>query len=173
LLILFRDQLKELFGGKLQKEYDGPTAEIVQEIFRSITNVKVVTPGSFRSQNGYYGIKCSIKASEGHLYPLSDSLLFLPKPPLHMPFTDVSLVLFSRVGRSDTSRTFDMKVSFRKGGDVQIAGVDKEEHARLEQYLREKGVRVKSETDSGEVALTAVAAEPQALKDDEDESGMT
>ena len=38
-----------------------------------------------------------------------------------------------------------MKVTSRKGGDTSFVGLDKEEYTRLELYLREKGIRVKSE----------------------------
>lgn len=165
-----------MFDGKLQKSYDGPTADIVSSIFHIMTGVELTRPpAAFKSHYGHAGIKCSIKASEGHLYPLSDGLLFLPKPALHMLFSDISQAVFSRVGPSGTSRTFDLKIALRSGGDTGFSGLDKEEYARLEQYLREKGVRVKSEGEAEGGASFKPKEEEQVFQatgeDSDEESG--
>jgi structure-specific recognition protein 1 len=96
-----------------------------------------------------------MKANEGHLYPLDDSLLFLPKPTLHMPFSDISVITFSRVGGggAGASRTFDMVVTMKKGTEHPFNNIAKEEHTFLETYFKESKVRVKNEINVEEASV--------------------
>lgn len=46
-LILYREELKEKYEGKLEKELSGPTYEVLGKIMKNIINRKVTGPGAF------------------------------------------------------------------------------------------------------------------------------
>lgn len=141
------ETLKERYEGKLQKSYDAPTYEIVSTVFRSLTGRKVTVPSNFRryvndeqvlssllftklfhfSHHGSHGIKSSMKANEGYLYPLEKCFLFIPKPPTFIPHSEIGVVTFSRVSATTggSSRTFDMKFSMKTGHDYQFSSINR------------------------------------------------
>jgi len=49
------------------------------------------------SSTKHSGVKCSVKASEGFLFFLTKSLIFVPKPVIYMKLDDVRAVEFHRV----------------------------------------------------------------------------
>lgn len=44
---LFREELKEKYEGKLQKELSGPTFEVMGTVMKHIINRKLTGPGNF------------------------------------------------------------------------------------------------------------------------------
>ncbi|KAG0173932.1 FACT complex subunit [Apophysomyces sp. BC1034] len=141
--------LDEKYENKLQKHYDAPTYEVVSTIFRGLTGRKVTVPGkdTYRSHHGAHALKCSLKANEGYLYPLDKSFLFIPKPPTFIPLNEIGVVTFSRLGTSSggSSRTFDMKFRMKSGNTVQFSSINREEYANLEDFLKQKKIKIKSE----------------------------
>ncbi|SAM07010.1 hypothetical protein [Absidia glauca] len=140
-------KLDEKYENKLQKHYEAPTYEVVSTIFRALTGRKVTVPGTYRSHHGAHALKCSMKANEGYLYPLEKSFLFIPKPTTFIPFNEIGVVNFTRVGTQSggSSRTFDMKFHMKSGSDVQFSSINREEYSSLEDFLRQKNIKVKSE----------------------------
>ena len=170
---LSEQDLKSKFKGLLKPSYDAPSFEVVSAVFSTMTDVPLTTPQTFKSHYGAAGLKCSMKVNEGFLFMLEDAFLFVPKPTIHMPFNDVAMVIFSRVtgGGSSVSRTFDMKVVLRKGGDYTFSNLNKEEHPLLEAYLRGKKLKVKNEMAAEEALmrqLEASSSEDELDNDDED-----
>ncbi|KAI9168469.1 FACT complex subunit [Blastocladiella emersonii ATCC 22665] len=153
--------LQREYPDVLQKHYDAPTYEVVSAIFRGLTGRKVTIPGQFRSSSGAYGIKCSLKANEGYLYPLEKSLLFIPKPATYMAYSDIAHVTFSRVS-GGSSRTIDVVFTLRGNTDVPLSNIPREEYTLLGEHLRARGIKVKNE-------LVEDAARLPYLDDDEDE----
>lgn len=49
--INFREELKEKYEGKLEKELSGPTYEVLGKVMKVIINRKITGPGGFI---GYY-----------------------------------------------------------------------------------------------------------------------
>jgi structure-specific recognition protein 1 len=88
-----------------------------------------------------------MKANEGFLYPLEKSFLFIPKPTTFIPLNEIGVVTFSRVGNQSvgSSRTFDMKFNMKGGNDIQFSSINREEYANLEDFLKQKKIRIKSE----------------------------
>jgi structure-specific recognition protein 1 len=96
-LNITEETLKEKYDGKLQMHYESPAFRVVSEIFRGLTGRKVTTPSrSFVSHHQQSGVKCSLKANEGHLFFLDKAFLFVPKPAVYVPFDRVSHVTLSR-----------------------------------------------------------------------------
>lgn len=172
-LNLDKDELESRFNGKLKKTYDAEISNVVSEVFSAISGVEVTKTSGFKSRHGNAGMKCAIKANEGHLYPLADGLIFLPKPATYMPFKDISQVIFSRMGPTGSSKTFDQKVMMKNGTEVSFSGLDKEEYDQLELFLRSKGVKVKSEIPVDEIEFKKFAETGnqnigEELEDDEE-----
>ncbi|KAL1923504.1 uncharacterized protein VTP21DRAFT_8484 [Calcarisporiella thermophila] len=154
------ETINEKYEGKLQKSYDAPTYEVVSTIFRGLAGRKVTVPGSYKSHHGAAGIKASMKANEGHLYPLEKCFLFIPKPTTFIPHQEIESVVFSRVGTSLTSsRTFDLKFNMRSGQDYQFSSINREEHATLDEFLKSKKIKIKNELNEDTVVSYAELGE--------------
>ncbi|KAI9248518.1 hypothetical protein BDA99DRAFT_446206 [Phascolomyces articulosus] len=163
--------LADKYENKLHKHYDAPTYEVVSTIFRSLTNRKVTVPGSYRSHHGAHALKCSMKANEGYLYPLEKSFLFIPKPPTFIPHNEIGVVTFSRVDTTSTgsSRTFDMKFNMKGGNDIQFSSINREEYANIEDFLRQKRIKVKSvKNEETIVSYAELDDEDEDVDDEED-----
>jgi structure-specific recognition protein 1 len=113
-----------------------------------------------------------MKANEGFLYPLEKSLLFIPKPPTFIPLNEIGVVTFSRVGQQSggSSRTFDMKFNMKSGNDIQFSSINREEYANIEDYLKQKKIKIKSEGNEDAVMTYTDLAELDDDDDDEDEA---
>jgi structure-specific recognition protein 1 len=116
-----------------------------------------------------YGIKCSIKASEGFLYCLEKAFMFVPKPATYIAYEQTQSVTFSRVsGAVSALSTFDITVLLKNGaGSSQFSNISREDLKALESFFKLKGLRVKNEID--EDANLLAAALDQQMDDSEDE----
>lgn len=118
-------------------------------LFKNVAKVNILIPGEFRSAKGDEAVKCSVKASDGHLYPLKSSLVFIHKPVYYIKLSEIKHVEFSRIGGMGVgmpaSRSFDMIVTLLKdNSSITFAGIDKQEHKNLMSYLKAKGVKMRS-----------------------------
>ncbi|KAJ1925503.1 FACT complex subunit [Tieghemiomyces parasiticus] len=166
--------LADEYQGKLQKQYSEPTFQVVASVFRGLTGCSVAVTGHFKSLHNTSALKCSLKANEGHLYPLQKCFLFVPKPPTFIPHAEIGSVSFSRVGATATgaSRTFDLKFNMLGGGgDYQFSSIPKEEYSVLEAYLREKNIKMKNELLDDAQAYSSLGAMGGELSDSDGEAG--
>ena len=122
------------------------------------------------SHHGQYGIKCSIKASEGFLYCLEKAFMFVPKPATWISYETVQSITFSRVGGAvSASRTFDITVHLKAGGENQFSNINREEQKNLEEFFKVKQLRVKNEMDEDSSAVLAAALrDPDVASSDEE-----
>ncbi|KAJ2555246.1 FACT complex subunit [Coemansia sp. RSA 1933] len=187
-LNLEADESARRFEGKVRTHYDEPLYRIVASVFKGVTDKRVTEGGSFRAYHGAQGIKASLKANEGTLYPLDKGFLFAPKPTHFIPHTEIASIVFSRVGASSATgkmRTFDLKFNMHGSQDYQFSSINREEHASLEEYMEEHGIKMLSELNEttavsykgmdnddsdGGVAKVAGAFNAAALGGSEDES---
>eukprot|EP00624_Nannochloropsis_granulata_P005174 evm.model.NODE_36432_length_17199_cov_28.734461.7 len=138
------EELKEKYEDRLEQAMAGPMHHLVAKTFKVLSGKKVYHSQRFESARNVRWIKCSLKASEGLLYPLDKAFMFIYKPTLYIPFKDIESVAFDRVGGAvGVTRSFDLKITMKPlDGDVRreyvFAQIDKEEHATLSQYLRDK-----------------------------------
>lgn len=105
-------------------------------------------PSEFKSSKNEEAIKCSVKASDGYLYPLKSSLIFIHKPVIYIKHSEIKFVEFSRIGQVTSgmpSRSFDMTITRLKDDtSITFAGIDKAEHKCLTNYLKSKNVKMRS-----------------------------
>lgn len=122
------------------------------------------------SHHSQYGIKCSIKASEGFLYCLEKAFMFVPKPATYISYEQCTNIVFSRVGGAiSASRTFDITVHLKDGTEPQFSNINREEQKSLEDFFKIKGLRVKNEMDEdGQALIDAALRDPDMASSDEE-----
>ncbi|CAK9435637.1 uncharacterized protein LODBEIA_P03640 [Lodderomyces beijingensis] len=169
-LNLSDEEFDAKYKDRLKKSYDAPTYIVMAHCLRGLTEKKLFTPGSFQSRFLQPGISCSLKASEGYLYPLERCFLFVTKPTLYIPYSEISNVVMSRTGGGvSASRTFDLEINIIGSTQKHIFGsIDREEQENIERFCKEKGVKVKNEEKIAKQRL-AKALEQEADMDDDDD----
>ena len=122
-----------------------------------------------RSHAGHSAVKANFGATEGYIFLLDKSFLFISKAPLFLPYADINEVRFERVSGALTSsaRTFDLIVQMKAGKQEHtFSAVSKEEQGAIEEFLkRDKKLRVKNIIEEN---LNAVNSELVAAMMDED-----
>lgn len=169
-LNMTEEDLKK-YDGKLQSSYEAPVGNVVAKIFHGLTGKRLIQPSKdFVSHHQQQGVKCSIKASEGHLFCLDRAFLFVPKPATYISFENVSVVTMSRVGGAvSASRTFDINVTLKNGqGEHQFSNINREEQSPLEQFLNIKGIKTKNEMDGDSGLPAALMADPDLASSDDE-----
>jgi structure-specific recognition protein 1 len=89
-------------------------------------------------------VKCSYKTSEGFLYPLERSLIFIDKPVIYIPLEDIIKVDFMRFKKSSVQKSFDITIISRKEQN-KFSGIDKNDFDDLVNYFKNKNVKIGSE----------------------------
>jgi structure-specific recognition protein 1 len=135
------------FKGKLQQKYEAPLHSVVAALFRGLAGKKLTVPSKdFTSHHHASGVKCSIKANEGLLFCMDKSFMFVPKPATYVNMDQITLITMSRIGGAmAASRTFDITMAMRGGGEFQFSNINREEQKPLEDFFRTKGLKVKNE----------------------------
>ncbi|KAF2461518.1 FACT complex subunit pob3 [Lineolata rhizophorae] len=163
--------IQEKYNGKLQKVYEAPISNVIAQIFRGLAGKRISTPSKdFMSHHGESGVKCSIKANEGHLFCMEKSFMFVPKPATYISFDNIQNITMSRVGGAvSASRTFDITITLKGGqGEHQFSNINREEQKSLEDFFRTKGIKTKNEIDdSGTLLAAALQDEDLASSEEE------
>ncbi|CAK7203552.1 FACT complex subunit [Sporothrix eucalyptigena] len=172
-LNLTEEALETRYKDKLLGHYEQPLHQVVTYIFKGLANKKISAPAKdFVTHRNMYGIKCSIKASEGFLYCLEKAFMFVPKPASYISYDQTQSITFSRVGGAvSTLSTFDITVHMKGGGaSSQFSNINREDLKALEDFFKLKGLRVKNEIDE-ESNMIAAALRDQAMDSSDDEAG--
>lgn len=169
-LNLADDVYESKYKDRLKKSYDTQTQLVVSHCLKGLTERRLITPGSFNSRFLQPGVACSLKASEGYLYPLDRCFLFVTKPTVYIPYSEVSSITMSRTSTGvSASRTFDLEVNLRGSSQSHVfANIDKEEQGTIEKYCQEKGLRIKNEEKMAKAMLAKAMNDQNDDDDDED-----
>jgi structure-specific recognition protein 1 len=107
---------------------------------------------------------------------LEKYIFFVSKQPVLVELSDISQVVFSRVGSAmgaAAARTFDLKIVTKSGPEYTFTSINKEEHVPTDAYLKDKKVRVKNEmVPDGDILLASADdsdEEMQSVASDDDE----
>ncbi|MCJ1230061.1 FACT complex subunit [Toensbergia leucococca] len=171
-LNMTEELLEEKYKGKLLPHYEQPQHSVMAQVFRGLAGKKVVTPSKdFVSHHQQSGVKCSIKANEGHLFCLDKSFMFVPKPATYISFDNIAVVVMSRVGGAiSASRTFDITITLKGGsGEHQFSNINREEQQPLEEFFKIKGLKTKNEMLDDSSALIAAALKDEDMASSEEE----
>ena len=128
------------------------------QIFNLIAGIeRIIIPGDFKSgeDDKSQAISCSVKVSDGFLYPLKVSLIFIQKPIIYIKHKEIKYVEFSRIGQkgsSGTGRSFDISVTKidQDGAPQEFKNIDKRELKVLMHYFKTAGIKMRQfDPDSG------------------------
>lgn len=163
------EEYEQKYKDRLKRTYDAPIHLVMSHCFKGLTERRLIVPGAFQSRQLQPGISCSLKASEGYLYPLDRCFLFVTKPTIYIPYSEVSNITMSRTGGGvSASRTFDLEVNLRGSGQPHVFGnIDREEQEVIESFCSQKGIKVRNEEKLAR-AMLAKAINEQDDDDDED-----
>ncbi|KAL0473453.1 FACT complex subunit pob-3 [Neurospora intermedia] len=173
-LNITEEELNGKYKDKLQSHYEQPLHQVVAYIFKGLANKKVTTPAKdFTTHRQQYGIKCSIKASEGFLYCLEKAFMFVPKPATYISYEQTQSITFSRVGGAVSAlSTFDITVHMKNGaGSSQFSNINREDLKALEEFFKLKGLRVKNEIDDDTNLIAAALGDDDMASSDEEAVG--
>jgi len=171
------DSMYETSG--LEKSESGkPLADILQRLLKHFANVNVQFAClDFKATNGKNCVRCSHRATEGHLYCLKRAFLFITKPVVYIKYDDVVAVEFSRAESWVTqTRFFDLKV-YKKGENqpYDFQQIDRSEYQPLIDFLQSAGIRIRNLEKTAGGDKPAAQEEKQTtllgeeFDDDEDE----
>ncbi|KAF2184748.1 SSrecog-domain-containing protein [Zopfia rhizophila CBS 207.26] len=163
--------LETQYKDKLQPHYEAPISVVVSDIFRGLTGKRVTRPSKdFISHHEQSGVKCSIKANEGHLFCLDKAFMFVPKPATYISIDNIASVTMSRVGGAmAASRTFDITFTMKGGlAEHQFSNINREEQHPLESFFRLKGIKTKNEMADDSAGILAAALQDDDLASSDD-----
>ncbi|EHA8587922.1 FACT complex subunit SSRP1 [Cocos nucifera] len=145
----------------------GLVSEVFTKVLRGLSGAKVTRVGSFRSCQGGYAVKSSLKAEDGLLYPLEKGFFFLPKPPTLILHDEIEYVEFERHGAggsSVSSHYFDLLVKLKNDQEHLFRNIQRSEYHSLFDFISGKGLKI---MNLGDVQGTnGVAAVLQNSDDD-------
>lgn len=141
----------------MQKEYGGSIGEddmlheVLAKMLRMVAGIdRIIIPGDFKSgvDDKSQAISCSVKVSEGFLYPLKTSLIFIQKPIMYIKHKEIKYVEFSRIGHTTggTGRSFDfsiVKIDSESNVDSTFKNVDKNELKVMIKYFKDAGIKMR------------------------------
>lgn len=162
---------------QLEKDESGkPLADILQRLLKYFAKVNVQFAClDFKATNGKNCVRCSHRATEGHLYCLKRAFIFITKPVVYIKYEDVVAVEFSRAESWMTqTRFFDLKV-YKKGENqpYDFQQMDRNEYQPLIEFLQSAGIRIRN-LDASAKAAPAGEGEATLLgedfEDDEEDS---
>ncbi|KAM3328656.1 hypothetical protein ACQJBY_026039 [Aegilops geniculata] len=133
-LNLSRDLLAEKYKDKLEESYMGPIHEVFTKVLCGLSGAKVTRPGSYRTCQGEYAVKTSLKPAHGLLYPLEKGFFFLPEPPMLILYEEVEFVGFGsyrREGAGKSDRYLDLLVKRKNGQEHIFRNIQRNEYFNL------------------------------------------
>lgn len=76
------------------------------------------------------------------MYPLERGFIYVHKPPIHIRYEEITSVNFARSGAN--TRSFDFEVELKSGVVHTFSSIEKEEYAKLWDFVSTKKLRVKN-----------------------------
>ncbi|OLL22228.1 FACT complex subunit pob3, partial [Neolecta irregularis DAH-3] len=97
---------------------------------------------------------------------------FIPKPPIFIPLTEVIAITLSRAGSgaaASATKTFDMTFQLKGNTEHQFSNVNREEQTPLEDYFKNKNIKVRNDLDEDSSALMAAVLDAEISDGDSSE----
>ena len=111
---------------------------------------RIIIPGGFKSNldGKSEAIHCQVKVSDGHLYPLKNSLIFIQKPIIYLKHSEIKYVEFSRIGSQAgvTGKSFDIsvvRIDNESGNTEQFKNIDTQELRVMMEYFKTSGIKMR------------------------------
>lgn len=146
------DDCINLYDGQLSPVMNKKMAHLFGHLFKVLSQKKVLTrkkdDGGFLSNRDEWCIRCSTKANEGILFPLSKSFVFMHKPCFVVPYEDIDKIEFLRFepAANAATRNFDMVLhmskDFQGAKKFEFYSLDRSEYYPLSDFLKSKRLNV-------------------------------
>ena len=120
-------------------------------LMKVIMTAPTILPDGFKSSKDELAVKCSCKAQDGYLFPMSHAFMFIHKPITYIKHSNVSSIQLSRIVDLTSSKTFDLSIETKEGNMLNLQGIDKQDLDSIFKYLKEKNIRVRNMDDGGRV----------------------
>ncbi len=186
---LSKEDIAAKYGTQLQPVMEGSLCNTIAKVFKALSGKSVYVASKFRSSEGAKCVSCALGASDGQLYPLNKSLVFMHKPTRTIAFGDIEYVEFQRyLGdkmAGSARRSFDLYVSLKSNHDTHepgtpkdftFSGISRSEYTYLYEWLNGKDVRIENIRRKDEMlqksALSEALADMGESSDGEDEKGV-
>lgn len=149
---LTQEQINSQYGGKFEQKLTGPLYNVLGKLLIPIAGIdKIIIPGGFKSalDGKSEAIHCQVKVSDGHLYPLKNSLIFIQKPIIYIKHNEIKYVEFSRIGSQIgvTGKSFDISIvkidNDGTGQTEQFKNIDKQELRVMIDYFKTAGIKMR------------------------------
>jgi structure-specific recognition protein 1 len=149
---LSEETLQKEYGGQIQPLMTGALSNLIAKTFKVIAKKKVFIPGKFMNALQQPCVKCALRASEGHLYPLEKQFIFIHKPTVLIRHDEVESVEFQRyAGGQGSTRNFDFCITLKSSATVGssqkeyiFSGIDRSDYTGLYNFLSTKKIRIKN-----------------------------
>eukprot|EP01127_Copromyxa_protea_P022844 TRINITY_DN839_c0_g3_i1.p1 TRINITY_DN839_c0_g3~~TRINITY_DN839_c0_g3_i1.p1 ORF type:complete len:584 (-),score=149.66 TRINITY_DN839_c0_g3_i1:68-1708(-) len=141
-----------------------PVWQNLARAFRYLTGKKITPPRSFKTSNGGRGLKCSLRANEGFLFPLEKDFFFIHKPPTHIRHEEIVQIEFLRMNDT-TNRTFDIQFDLDNGTVLPFKSISRDDYSPLFNFLIEKGIKIKDY--DGLSSMSSIVAEEKGKGSEE------
>ena len=147
------------YDGQLSKIMKMPLASLIAKIFKVLTQTPVYVPKLFKSARDDYAVRCNFKSSDGLLYPLAKSIIFINKPTIILNFNEIESVEFARFqAGSSATKSIDLVVTTRTqggggsgGGEkFTFASIDRAELFLLQEFFKKRDVEVLNPQDASQ-----------------------
>jgi len=176
---LTKEVIAAKYEGRLQPHMSMAMDTLLATVFKVLAQSKVLITRNFKSDKKHDCIKCSIKQSDGLLYPFEKSIIFIHKPTVLIRYSDVEAVEHGRymTDKHSATKNFDLKFILKPNlqctyGDVkefEFAGIDREEFSNLHTFLKSKKMNVE-EVQTAKVSLVdELGADLPDESDEEDD----
>ncbi|GIL72189.1 hypothetical protein Vretimale_337 [Volvox reticuliferus] len=133
---------------------DGPVVAVLCQAvgmcIPNFTNFMAPEPEKYKSARGHAAVSAVAKVNSGHLFPLPKALVFVERPAIFVPHSDILAVEFRR----PQSVTFDLVLHTAPreapgesgaGGSIQkveFSQIDKGEMGRLQSYFANSKIKL-------------------------------
>ena len=114
--------------------------DLYLKIFKTIIKVNVIVPGKFKTNDGRKAMATSLGPSQGMLYLLDHSFLFIRKPIIHLPYSQIKRIDLHRFGGEYNNKTFDISVLTTQGNSYMFHGIDKAHKNAVQLFLKKKDI---------------------------------
>jgi len=158
---LTQEEIDTRYNSKFDQKITGPLFNVLAKLLQPIAGIdKIIIPGEFKSgtDKKSEAVACSYKVSEGFLYPLKSSLIFIQKPILYLKHKEIKYVEFSRMQQA--SRTFDLtivKMDNEGSQKEQFKNIEKAEIRALMNYFKVSNIKMRQ--------LNADTNKPEDMED--------
>jgi len=146
---LTQEEIDSTYNSEIKTENIGPLFHVLAMLLKTISGIERITvPGEFRSAKNPQAeaIQTQHKVSDGWLYPMKSSLLFIQKPIVYIKHKEIKYVEFVRISSSanmGSGKSFDINIVKHDGETKGFKNLDKSELKVLMLYFKKANIKMR------------------------------